>query len=90
MAAIDYRDTGFDGPASKATAVTAAGTELPGGPTRGVYVAADGDLTGIMASDDTADGAGTAVTFTGVKGGAVYPFRMRIISACPAGTVALY
>ena len=48
-----------------------------------LYISADGNLT--LKFDN-----GQSVTLTAVKAGQIYPVCGRIVTACPANTVALY
>lgn len=66
-----------------ARAVTAAATPLPNGTCRGIYVGTSGTVTGIPA-----DG-GPSVSFQNVPVGTLR-MQFSVISACPAGTLALY
>lgn len=66
-----------------ARAITAAATDLPNGPCRGVYMGVGGDVTGIPAR-------GGSVTFVGVPQGTILPVQFKVISACPATCLALY
>lgn len=69
--------------ARDARAVTAAGTPLPNGTCRSLYVGTAGDVTGVTPY-------GGSVTFTAVPAGMILPVQFTTISACPANTVALY
>ena len=62
--------------------VTASANALPNGTCRALYLGAAGDVTGITPS-------GPSVTFTAVAAG-IFPVQFKVVSACPAGTVALY
>lgn len=69
-------------PAYGAAAVVAAATLLPKGTCRSLYIATGGDVTGTLPSGDT-------LTFTNVPEG-IFTVQFTIVSACPAGTIALY
>ncbi len=54
---------------------------------RGVYIAADGDLECTFVGGP--DGAGNRVTFVGLKGGVVYPFAITHIWAAETTTTGV-
>lgn len=70
---------------TKAVAITAGSNPLALKNPKGIYIATDGNISGELAGNP-----GTSVTFTAVKAGNVYPLRFLKITACPAGTLALY
>lgn len=76
----------LDNPASSAEAITPHATDPLAAPTRGIFVGGDGDLVCRLLNDDD------DTTFTGVKGGQVYPFRATHVRATSTATslVALY
>ena len=73
-------------PASKAVAITPDDSEDIG-ITRGIYVAASGDLTVIMADDSE------EVTFTDIAAGVVHPLRVKRVldtGTDATGIIGLY
>jgi hypothetical protein len=85
MAAPDPSVYSNPNPAEYAELVTPAASDLPA-ITRGIYIAAAGNLTVVMAGK----GNTSTVTFNNVVAGSVLPLRVRQITAAPANTVALY
>lgn len=85
MAAPDTSIYNNPSPAEYAELVTPAASDLPA-ITRGIYIAAAGNLTVVMAGK----GNISTVTFNNVVAGSVLPLRVRQITAAPANTVALY
>ena len=85
MAAPDTSIYNNPSPAEYAEIVTPAASDLPA-ITRGIYIAAAGNLTVVMAGK----GNTSTVTFNNVVAGSVLPLRVRQITAAPANTVALY
>jgi hypothetical protein len=85
MAAPDTSIYNNPSPAEYAELVTPAASDLPA-ITRGIYIAAAGNLTVVMAGK----GNTATVTFNNVVAGSVLPLRVRQITAAPANTVALY
>jgi hypothetical protein len=69
---------GLESPASVAFAITPNDSTDLSQDTRGIYVGGDGNLVARINGAD--------ITFTGVKGGAVYPIRVSRVLA--TGTTA--
>jgi hypothetical protein len=72
-------ETGLTAPARAAIAITPSDSVPLPNTTRAIYVGQPGNLRVRLASDDV-------VTFVGVQGGAVYPFRVEQVMA--TGTTA--
>lgn len=88
MAIPDFK-VGGDGPVVIAAAVTPDDDTDLSWPTRGVYIGGAGDLEVHMVGDD---GTPTAVVFSNLVAGQVYPFSVRRILAgntTATGIVAL-
>lgn len=69
-------------PARRGVAITADAGDIANAPSRALFVSADANVTLVLADDPTA-----SPVLYALKGGQVYPFAVRRMTALSAGTV---
>ena len=81
MAASPFADGGLSAPAHNGTAITPNDSTDLVTNTRAIFIGTTGNLSVILASDQSNSGAGTAVVFKNLASGSTLNIRARRINA---------